>query len=313
MPQRRISDDSVRHGCSVNDLTVPFPCAGQMVDLRLPFVLVPGNIGLAIVNETRPAAFELLAPLWWLDAIKDRTEPWSAIVHDRGTVQHLQGARVLPKDFGSTRSICSVIVVYETAAGDMVSKVHGESPVEPSKPFVDGARIEVVAEPFAIHRIFNAAFHLGTHCVVHDDSGRSRVAEICIDARDTETLQLVLPLVGRIESKWVELRGQSSVFRFPLAVCSRVSKTGFKLPHYVVRIRRRRQMRARAPQGLTLTLEFAGQTLRTNLLDVSAMGVRMSHDCGIVTPFPGLTFPTAAIHHSGRKVWNGVLQVTSTS
>lgn len=180
MPQRRISDDSVRHGCSVNDLTVPFPCAGQMVDLRLPFVLVPGNIGLAIVNETRPAAFELLAPLWWLDAIKDRTEPWSAIVHDRGTVQHLQGARVLPKDFGSTRSICSVIVVYETAAGDMVSKVHGESPVEPSKPFVDGARIEVVAEPFAIHRIFNAAFHLGTHCVVHDDSGRSRVAETAL-------------------------------------------------------------------------------------------------------------------------------------
>ncbi len=204
----------------------------------------------------------------------------------------------------------SVILVHENVAQDAASKLTTGFPAAAGEPLAGEARIEVVTDSFAVHRIFNAAFHLGVRCVVHSGCGRSRIAEICCDDHDDNRLQLVQPNVAATESQWVELRGLCSVFRFPLTACSRQSKSRFELPQYVVRIRRRRQMRVRAPQGITLTLEFAGQVLTTDLLDVSAMGVRLSYDCGLKSPFPGLTFPTAAIRRDGQEVWNGVLQVT---
>jgi hypothetical protein len=308
MPCRRVSTNSFDQDDSVDRPIGPSLCSSLLVGMRRPFVLAPGNIGLPVVSEMPPAAFELLAPLWWLDSMKCQTEPWTTVVYDRGKTQHLHRVRILPRESGPARGVCSVLVVCENAVQDTAGSSNGGA--ETSETLENTARIEVVTDLFAIHRIFNAARHLGVRCIVHSGCGRSRTAEICVADHDDNYLQLVLLNAGGIESQWVELRGLCSIFRFPLTVCSRQSKSRFELPQYVVRIRRRRQIRVRAPQCLTLTLEFAGQILTTDLLDVSAMGVRLSYDCGLKSPFPGLTFPAAAMHRDGREVWNGVLQVT---
>ncbi len=84
MPCRRVSANSFSRDDSVDELTGPSLCPSPLVGVRRPFVLVPGNIGLPVASEMPPAAFELLAPLWWLDSMKCQTEPWTAVVYDRG-------------------------------------------------------------------------------------------------------------------------------------------------------------------------------------------------------------------------------------
>ncbi len=272
-------------------------------------MIVPGNIGLPVVSEMPPEALELLAPVWWLDSMKERTEPWSATYFGRGTVKTLARAQLLPKEADTENGASSVILLAEGSVVNTKRSPLSDFPVDLGEPFFDAARIEVITDTSAIHRLFNASLHLGWRCDVPGNQGQRVPLQICKSEFDDGTLQLSLPSFDETVAQWAELQGRCAVFRFPLSVCSRQSQTAFSLPQYVVRIRRRSQLRVRAPQSLTLKLDFAGEVLSTQLLDVSAMGVRLKYDCGLSSPFPGLTFPTAAIHHNGHLAWAGVLQV----